>query len=524
LRFEEAKVVIFLLIFVLLKSGFSWIIEVAETHSKLYSAVSSYKPFLIDVKSGYLRGVALSLGLKMVISSSSSSIPTKVKPKYDVFISFRGADTRNGFTSHLYSALRQKHIKAFLDDVCLQKGDEISSAIQKAVEESAISIVIFSENYASTTWNLDELVLILKCRKERGQIVLPIFYGIDPSYVRYQKETNAAAFVKHEKRFEMEKVQKWRQALRGATDLSGWDSRVMSESVLVEQVVEHVMRTLNSISPISMADLKGHITYWEKGELLGRGSFGSVYEAIADHGFFIAVKEVSLLDEGSRGKQSIDQLRQEIALLSQFEHENIVQYYGTSNDESKLYIFLELVSEGSLLSLYQKFILRDLQVSAYTRQILQGLKYLHDRNVIHRDIKCANILVHASGSVKLAEFGLAKVTKSNDVKSFQGTARWMAPEVVDPKQGYGLPADIWSLGCTVLEMLTREMPYSGLDWMQALFKIAKGEPPSVPDSLSNDARDFIQKCLQVSPDARATAAELLNHSFVNRPTPTYSGS
>ncbi|KAL5554653.1 hypothetical protein UlMin_042054 [Ulmus minor] len=284
------------------------------------------------------------------------------------------------------------------------------------------------------------------------------------------------------------------------------------------------MRTLNSISPISMADLKGHITYWEKGELLGCGSFGSVYEAIADYGFFIAVKEVSLLDEGSRGKQSIDQLRQEIALLSQFEHENIVQYYGTDKDESKLYIFLELVSNGSLLSLYQKYTLRDLQVSAYTRQILQGLKYLHDRNVIHRDIKCANILVDASGSVKLADFGLAKVTKLNDVKSLQGTPFWMAPEVVDPKQGYGLPADIWSLGCTVLEMLTRKFPYSELEVFQAMFKIAKGEPPSVPDSLSNDARDFIRKCLQVNPDARATAAELLNHSFVKKPIPTSSGS
>ncbi|KAL5554643.1 hypothetical protein UlMin_042044, partial [Ulmus minor] len=505
------------------KSGFSWIIEVAETHSKLYSAVSSYKPFLIDVKSGYLLGVALSLGLKMVIPSSSSSIPTKVKPKYDVFISFRG-ETRNGFTSHLYSSLCEKQIKAYIDEVSLEKGDDISRALPKAIEESAISIIIFSENYADSRWCLDELVHILKCREEKTQIVLPIFYGIDPSHIRHQKETYAAAFDKHQERFEMEKVQKWRQALEDAADLSGWDSQVMSESVLVEQVVEHVMRTLNSISPISMADLKGHITYWEKGELLGCGSFGSVYEAIADYGFFIAVKEVSLLDEGSRGKQSIDQLRQEIALLSQFEHENIVQYYGTDKDESKLYIFLELVSNGSLLSLYQKYTLRDLQVSAYTRQILQGLKYLHDRNVIHRDIKCANILVDASGSVKLADFGLAKVTKLNDVKSLQGTARWMAPEVVDPKQGYGLPADIWSLGCTVLEMLTREMPYSGLDWMQALFKIAKGEPPSVPDSLSTDARDFIRKCLQVSPDARATAAELLNHSFVKKPIPTSSGS
>ncbi|CAA2960693.1 mitogen-activated kinase kinase kinase 1-like [Olea europaea subsp. europaea] len=171
------------------------------------------------------------------------------------------------------------------------------------------------------------------------------------------------------------------------------------------------------------------IKNWQKGELLGRGSFGSVYEGIADGGFFFAIKEVSLLDQGEEGKQSIIQLEQEIDLLSQFEHENIVRYYGATKDESNLYIFLELVTKGSLLRLYQKYNLQDSQVSFYTRQILHGLKYLHDRDVVHRDIKCANILVDANGSVKLADFGLAKATKLNDVKSCKGTAFWMAPEV-----------------------------------------------------------------------------------------------
>ncbi|TKY74319.1 Mitogen-activated protein kinase kinase kinase 1 [Spatholobus suberectus] len=264
---------------------------------------------------------------------------------------------------------------------------------------------------------------------------------------------------------------------------------------------------------------------WQKGEFLGGGSFGSVYEGISDNGFFFAVKEVSLLDQGNQGKQSIYQLEQEIALLSQFEHENIVQYYGTEMDESKLYIFLELVTKGSLRNLYQKYTLRDSQVCAYTRQILHGLKYLHDRNVVHRDIKCANILVDASGSVKLADFGLAKATKLNDVKSMKGTAFWMAPEVVKGKnQGYGLPADMWSLGCTVLEMLTGQLPYCHLECMQALFRIGKGERPPIPDSLSRDARDFILQCLQVDPNDRPTAAQLLNHSFVQRPLSQSSGS
>ncbi|KAK9989164.1 hypothetical protein SO802_029403 [Lithocarpus litseifolius] len=260
------------------------------------------------------------------------------------------------------------------------------------------------------------------------------------------------------------------------------------------------------------------ISSWQKGELLGSGSFGTVYEGYTEDGFFFAVKEVSLLDQGSQGKQNISYLEQEISLLKQFEHENIVQYLGTEKDESRIYIFLELVTKGSLASLYQKYRLRDSQVSAYTRQILNGLKYLHDKKVIHRDIKCSNILVDASGSVKLADFGLAKVTKLNDIKSCKGTPFWMAPEVVNLKNRfYGLAADIWSLGCTVLEMLTRQHPYSDLEGMQALFMIGKGKPPLVPDSLSRDARDLILKCLQVNPNDRPTATQLLDHPFVTRP-------
>ncbi|XP_039172221.1 mitogen-activated protein kinase kinase kinase 1 isoform X4 [Eucalyptus grandis] len=264
------------------------------------------------------------------------------------------------------------------------------------------------------------------------------------------------------------------------------------------------------------------ITQWEKGQFLGSGSFGSVYEAISDEGFFFAVKEVSLLDQGSQGKQSLLQLELEISLLSQFKHENIVRYLGTDKDDKKLYIFLELMTKGSLASLYQVYHLKDSQVSSYTRQILNGLKYLHDRHVLHRDIKCANILVDASGSLKLADFGLAKAIKMNDAKSLKGSAFWMAPEVVNLKYtSYGLAADIWSLGCTVLEMLTGQPPYSPLEAIQALFRIGRGEPPPVPDSLSRDARDLILRCLQVNPNNRPSAVQLLDHPFVRKPpTPT----
>ncbi|KAJ4793799.1 protein kinase family protein [Rhynchospora pubera] len=259
--------------------------------------------------------------------------------------------------------------------------------------------------------------------------------------------------------------------------------------------------------------LKRTISSWMKGDMLGSGSFGAVYEAIDHDGFFFAVKEI-FIDQGSNAKQSLLQLEQEVSLLSRLQHENIVQYYGTDRRDGKLYIFLELVTQGSLASLYRRYRFQDSQVSAYTRQILNGLSYLHHRNILHRDIKCANILVDAHGCVKLADFGLAKeIDLLIQAKSCKGTVYWMAPEVVKATP-HGPPADIWSLGCTVLEMLTGHLPYHEIEWTQAMFKIGRGERPQIPGTLSNDARDFIDKCLQVNPRDRPSAAALLQHPFV----------
>ena len=154
-------------------------------------------------------------------SPSSSSTP---QWKYDVFLSFRGEDTRNSFTDHLYVALRQKGIVTFRDEEKLERGKSISPELLKAIEESRFAIVILSKNYATSTWCLDELVKIIECMKEMKTTVFPIFYDVDPSNVRKQTGSFAQAFSKHEECFKdfIENVHTWRAALREVANLKGW--------------------------------------------------------------------------------------------------------------------------------------------------------------------------------------------------------------------------------------------------------------------------------------------------------------
>ena len=149
--------------------------------------------------------------------SSSSSTHRR---SYDVFLSFRGKDTRNGFTGHLYKALCDNDMYTFNDDNDLQKGEKISEELLKTIERSMISIVVFSENYAESQWCLDELVKILQCRTN-GQLVIPLFYNVDPSEVRNQRGNFGVALTKFEEKFK-NKVQSWRTALKEAASLAGW--------------------------------------------------------------------------------------------------------------------------------------------------------------------------------------------------------------------------------------------------------------------------------------------------------------
>ncbi|CAK7338710.1 unnamed protein product [Dovyalis caffra] len=169
----------------------------------------------------------MAMSFKYESSSNSSS---RVGYSYDVFLSFRGEDTRKKFTDHLYNALVRAGIHTFRDDNELPRGEEISQQLLKAIEESRISIVVFSKGYASSTWCLEELAKIMECKNSIRQIVLPVFYDIEPSDIRKQTGSFAEAFKVHEGRFkeEMEKVNKWRGALKEASNLSGYTLKDMA--------------------------------------------------------------------------------------------------------------------------------------------------------------------------------------------------------------------------------------------------------------------------------------------------------
>ncbi|CAI9270609.1 unnamed protein product [Lactuca saligna] len=189
--------------------------------------------------------------------SSSSSVPTG-RWTHEVFLSFRGEDTRNNFVDHLYTALSQRGISVFKDDQALDKGKPISRELLKAIEESRFAVVVFSKNYADSSWCLDELVKIMECRDQMKQMVLPVFYHVDPSDVRGQKNDFDSAFQEHEDKFkgEMEKVKNWRKALAAAAGLSGWHIKETGnggESAILRDIVAKISK---SIQP---RDLQKHL-------------------------------------------------------------------------------------------------------------------------------------------------------------------------------------------------------------------------------------------------------------------------
>ncbi|KAK9910855.1 hypothetical protein M0R45_034794 [Rubus argutus] len=202
------------------------------------------------------------------MAAAASSSSSGGSWEYDVFINFRGEDTRRGFVCHLYKALKQKALDTFIDSEELRKGDDLSELL-KAIQGSRLSLVVFSENYASSTWCLKELVQILKCMDTQNQIVVPIFYQVDPSDVRKLTASFAEAFAKHERdsAADMEEMESWKSGLTRATNLSGWDSKnYQDDAKLMEDIVEDIFNKLSNISVIrddGLVGMDSHINEME---------------------------------------------------------------------------------------------------------------------------------------------------------------------------------------------------------------------------------------------------------------------
>ena len=296
-----------------------------------------------------------------------------------------------------------------------------------------------------------------------------------------------------------------------------------------EELMEHLEKD-------SWDDLK-----YMKGAMIGQGSFGTVFLALhAVTAELMAVKQVEMpSNSGSamdaKKNNMIEALKHEISLLRDLKHPNIVQYLGSNSDETHLNIFLEYVAGGSVATMLVNYgSLGEQLISNFVRQILQGLNYLHSKDIIHRDIKGANILVDNKGTVKISDFGISKRVEASTLLhpqppglkrggprvSLQGSVFWMAPEVVR-QTAYTKKADIWSLGCLIVEMFTGSHPHPNCTQLQAIFKIGgsggagagDNARPDLPEHASEDAKEFLNKTFEIEHEKRPSPEELMDYAF-----------
>ncbi|KAL4970108.1 putative MAP kinase kinase kinase (Bck1) [Aspergillus stella-maris] len=275
-----------------------------------------------------------------------------------------------------------------------------------------------------------------------------------------------------------------------------------------------------------------------RGQLIGKGTYGRVYLGMnADNGEVLAVKQVEINariagQDKDRIKEMVSALDQEIDTMQHLEHPNIVQYLGCERGELSISIYLEYISGGSIGSCLRKHgKFEESVVKSLTRQCLEGLSYLHNSGILHRDLKADNILLDLDGTCKISDFGISK--KSNDIygndssNSMQGSVFWMAPEVIQSQgQGYSAKVDIWSLGCVVLEMFAGRRPWSKEEAIGAIFKLGSlSQAPPIPEDVSMNvtpaALAFMWDCFTVDTAERPTAQTLLTHPFCE-PDPKYN--
>ncbi|KAJ1020124.1 hypothetical protein NDA16_004404 [Ustilago loliicola] len=260
-----------------------------------------------------------------------------------------------------------------------------------------------------------------------------------------------------------------------------------------------------------------NITY-QLGNCIGRGQFGSVYRALnLNSGQMVAVKRIKL--EG-RTDDEVTELMGEVDLLKSLTHPSVVKYEGLVRGPDVVSIILEYVENGSLLYTLKAFgNFPEKLVASYVVKILEGLNYLHEQNVVHCDLKAANILTTKNGNVKLSDFGvslnLKAVKKMGNKNDAIGTPNWMAPEVIELK-GVTTAADIWSLGCTIIELLTGKPPYYDMLAMSAMFRIVEDDCPPIPEKCSDALRDLLLQCFNKDPTKRPSAETLFEHEWIRQ--------